>query len=772
VKLDASVDLSCYGARPLWLLVAATAARYSAERDIAGGIAGFLFWSLLFLACWILRPGLRKGKDAAKKVEQAGNAVAIVGLLLFFLNLIAGGIEPAVLAVLFAGQAALVLIAEKRIHLWLMLGAALAAVLFAASTSRSPLFLPCAAWFTFAALGVLTADHAVECSQRLAMQPLETPAAGTLGQHFGRGGRIFAVLTLLLALPLYLFLPKPGALLIGGMQAASAQDYRDYNDKGTPLDVHPQDPQSKLKSGLPVPLGGGGPDSSMTRGSPVYGDSFPLESRTGGGSGSGRDGSDDNGILMYVQSSHPVYLRGKLYDRFENNRWWRDPGTPQRRELQRGYYEEELPPGGAEAVRQQIEVVADLDAALYLAPGTYQLRFPGPVVSEYADGTLAIPRALRAGTTYSAEARLDLRNGRYLIRQDQLAGPTAYLQLPADLSTRIRDLAHQVADGVEGPDDKALAVEHYLRSNYQYSFDTIIPFQGVTPLDWFLFEHKRGHCEFFASAAVVMLRSLGIPARLATGFSLGEKNPVTGFYEVRGLDGHAWAEVYLPQRGWMMLEPTPFYPLPLPESQQQVAAQTDRYLDRRAQTAEMLNPGSVKSAALAAMRDIWHLLRSAQWQAAQALQSLGWWLPALLLLALLLAPGIHLLRLRLMDRAHNRRVLQLLGRAQRAAPGEAALWMAAALEQGCGARLAARPDGATFREYYERLRTRHEALPASFADTFDDLRYGDRHDLAAAAGYPLIARVVRGQLAQQPAPRFSRQLGAWRQALQSLFRRR
>ena len=762
MNFDLPVPMQRYGNRPLWLLIAAAAARYSAERDAAGGMAGFLFWALVFAVCWNLRDGLRKGKNPLKKVEQAGNAMAAFGLLLFLLKLMQGGdIVLAVLALLFAGQAALLLIAEKRLHIWLLLGAALAAVLFAASASRSALFLPCAAWFTFAALGLLTADYALERSLRTAAQPVEEGAAQRF--RFGSGTSVFALLTLALGLPLYLFMPRPDALMLGGMQAVSGQDYSDYSERGEPLDVHPEDPQGKLRSRLRVQSPGASADSGATPvdvPQAVYQDSFPIDAP---------DSPSGNGIVMYVQSTEPVYLRGKLYDRFEDNRWFRDQGTPQRRDLERGYYESGTPPTGAVEVKQQIEVAAQLDASLYAAPGLHKLRFPGTVLKEYPDGTLELPRRLQPDTIYSVESQLDLTEGRYLLRQERLADEAPYLQLPADFTPRIRALAQQASAGADGAAAKALALERYLRSEYQYSFDTIIPYQGVTPLDWFLFEHKRGHCEFFASAVVVMLRSLGIPARVATGFSLGEKNPVTGFHEVRVMDGHAWGEVYLAGRGWMMLKPTPFYPLPVEQPRNQVAAETDRYLERMADTAAALDPHAVKTAVIAAASDTWHLLRALQWQLLSALQALGWWLPALLLGAAILALCVWLLRLWLLDWMHNRRVLRLLGQAAATQGAEAALHAAAALEQSCDARDAARPQGTTFREFCARLRAQYASFPAGFAEAFDDVRYGGAATVDTD-GVAAVSTLVREQLRRQPRPRFSRQLRSWYEWLPDALR--
>src|SRR5690606_12480839 len=204
----------------------------------------------------------------------------------------------------------------------------------------------------------------------------------------------------------------------------------------------------------------------------------------------------------------------------------------------------------------------------------------------------------------------------------------------------------------------------------------------------FLFETKRGHCEYFASALAVMLRTQGIAARVATGFSLGEANPITGFYEVRALDGHAWVEAYIPDAGWLMLEPTPFYPLPDASSEEmkQVANETERYLDRLAETQQTLDPESLKTALVILARDTWTRMRHLLRQAASLPRELGWTAVYLLAGAIALAIGGYLVLLLIADAHTNRRVRRQLARAQHATSRSAALMLADALERAATPR--------------------------------------------------------------------------------------
>jgi hypothetical protein len=150
----------------------------------------------------------------------------------------------------------------------------------------------------------------------------------------------------------------------------------------------------------------------------------------------------------------------------------------------------------------------------------------------------AAPAELRAaGNKYPADIR------------------ATYLQLPA-LDARVTDLARQATAAAANPYDKAIALQSYLQTRFAYTLD-----QGSStssdPLANFLFVRKAGHCEYFATAMTVMLRSLGIPARYINGFQTGEYNDVGGDFIVRASDAHSWVEAYFPGRGWITFDPTP-----------------------------------------------------------------------------------------------------------------------------------------------------------------------------------------------------------------------
>ena len=131
----------------------------------------------------------------------------------------------------------------------------------------------------------------------------------------------------------------------------------------------------------------------------------------------------------------------------------------------------------------------------------------------------------------------------------------SYLRLPA-LDPRIPGLAAQVASSAPNNFDKATLLENYLRTHFGYTLQ-LPPSTVSDPLANFLFERKRGHCEYFASAMAVMLRTLGIPSRVVNGFRTDEFNDLTGNYVVRAKDAHSWVEAYFPEYGWQTFDPTP-----------------------------------------------------------------------------------------------------------------------------------------------------------------------------------------------------------------------
>jgi transglutaminase-like putative cysteine protease len=168
-----------------------------------------------------------------------------------------------------------------------------------------------------------------------------------------------------------------------------------------------------------------------------------------------------------------------------------------------------------------------------------------------------------------------------LLRSDRTDYPQwvadRYLQLPDTVPARVKDLAARIAMAYDNPYDKAGAIEAALRT-YTYDQGIAAPPAGADGVDYFLYDIKRGYCDYYASAMVVMLRSVGVPARFVVGYTPGQAVPQQeqtedGLTQYRVLErnAHAWPEVYFPTYGWIQFEPTASEPVlarPAPEQEQ------------------------------------------------------------------------------------------------------------------------------------------------------------------------------------------------------------
>jgi protein-glutamine gamma-glutamyltransferase len=163
---------------------------------------------------------------------------------------------------------------------------------------------------------------------------------------------------------------------------------------------------------------------------------------------------------------------------------------------------------------------------------------------------------VRERTRYAMRSYLGFRLGRGATAaelQDWLALPASYnprtVELASELQRRVPDV------GADRDERLVRAVlDHFRNGGYEYTLSP--PRLGRHSVDEFLFDTRRGYCEHYSSAFVVLMRALGVPARVVTGYQGGELNPVDGFLTVRQSDAHAWSEVWLRGRGWSRVDPT------------------------------------------------------------------------------------------------------------------------------------------------------------------------------------------------------------------------
>lgn len=268
-------------------------------------------------------------------------------------------------------------------------------------------------------------------------------------------------------------------------------------------------------------------------------------------------------VSVPSSSSMVYYWRSRSYDNYQNGVW---QSTITNREL----YTPNSGPlpyadwyGRVESVIQ-ITVKSNL-RTIYIPGQPITLSRPSQLVMQrYADKTvevnsITIDPVIRPGELY--ETRTSVANP--TVQELRNAGieypreiTDRYLQLPRNLPSRIQTLAEKITSGKTNPYDQAVAITNYLRKEISYVSPIPTPPSGQDAVDWFLFNQKSGFCQYYASAEVLLLRSLGIPARYSVGYAQGEPDETRTQFTVREAESHAWPEVYFPGIGWVEFEPT------------------------------------------------------------------------------------------------------------------------------------------------------------------------------------------------------------------------
>ncbi|MBN1881837.1 MAG: DUF3488 domain-containing protein [Deltaproteobacteria bacterium] len=253
----------------------------------------------------------------------------------------------------------------------------------------------------------------------------------------------------------------------------------------------------------------------------------------------------------------PYYFKGTAFDHFDGTYWERT--VVGRTTIAKRYNRFILEKDTSGTVITQEYFMEPTDSRVLFTWGT-PIIVDGPFVNLHHDayGTLEFSRSFLDKIRYTVYSvptdevwandwRGDFRSG--------LDNREEYLQLPVGLDPRIPALTGDLTDGLTGDEIKTEAIRDYLIEYLAYDLNTGM--SGDDPLADFLFEEKKGYCEHFATAMTIMLRTQGIPARLATGFLSGEFNEYGSFFIIRASDAHAWVEVYLDGRGWVIFDPTP-----------------------------------------------------------------------------------------------------------------------------------------------------------------------------------------------------------------------
>jgi transglutaminase-like putative cysteine protease len=256
---------------------------------------------------------------------------------------------------------------------------------------------------------------------------------------------------------------------------------------------------------------------------------------------------------------------GTLVD-FDGKRWYNPAGPTQQIPLEHGHAELESPlnrrPGGGVSYQVAYDEL-ETNALFFVGTAASVFLRNESTLIAAEGGNYRVVRPPAPGFHYDAYSFLEEPPDFAPVRPAPLlplAARERCLQLPK-LDPRVSALAHQVTTAAGTDLERARALERYLRKEFGYTLE--LPSRETPdPLAHFLFTRRKGHCEYFASAMTVMLRTLGIPARLATGFQSGVYNPISELWLIRASDAHTWVEAWLPNHGWSTFDPTPPDPNP------------------------------------------------------------------------------------------------------------------------------------------------------------------------------------------------------------------
>ncbi len=278
------------------------------------------------------------------------------------------------------------------------------------------------------------------------------------------------------------------------------------------------------------------------------------------GEGGGPPGED---LVMRVQSPLKLYWLGRLYDVYDGTSWQVTPI------LQRQHMRSmDMPESALKTVRQRFIIDKWISRQLfsgYLRTGPLVLS-SADVQLKYGFGTVRIAQEdaqLPIPFSYEVRSLVDLHlkpseSSEGLIGWYEVRPPSDYLQLPQkEISARLKHEVELLVEGKTLPLEKAYALRDYFRDNFTYSLSTPTPPEGREAVDYFVFELREGHCEYFASSLAVMARLAGLPARVATGFSPGNFNVLTGMFEVFEYHAHAWTQIFVEGAGWLTMDGTP-----------------------------------------------------------------------------------------------------------------------------------------------------------------------------------------------------------------------
>ncbi len=280
-----------------------------------------------------------------------------------------------------------------------------------------------------------------------------------------------------------------------------------------------------------------------------------------------------NQTVMLVEATpdRRYYWRSRVFDTYESGRW--TPAADTRLTDNQAPLDVVLENyASRQAVQQEFTIALSGSRLVYTAPQPLQvdletrsdLRYTEPEGAPIRPMNISVIRpieVLNRGESYTATSSMSVASA-FELRAASTVYPEwlnpTYFYVSPSVTQRTIDLTNQIIieSGATNAYDQAKAIEAWLRNNITYNESIPSPPNGQDPVDWVLFDYREGYCNYYASSMIVMLRSLGIPARMAAGFAQGMWDPVENAYVVSERDAHTWVEAYFPGYGWIEFEPT------------------------------------------------------------------------------------------------------------------------------------------------------------------------------------------------------------------------
>jgi transglutaminase-like putative cysteine protease len=270
--------------------------------------------------------------------------------------------------------------------------------------------------------------------------------------------------------------------------------------------------------------------------------------------------------LLAIRAAGPSYWRTATYDRYDGRSIQASEGPRREYPADQPLPSDPDAAGPRRTVEQTVTILSSSASAAFSPEAPARFSTPIGLEVRAVEWDLAAVRLeppLRQGQSYTLQASLALAGRRELSEAGQSYPDWLgrYFELPASVPERVGALTRQVTAAAATPFERAAAIEAYLRG-LTYETRTITPPAERDWADFVLFDSRSGYCDYFATAMVVMLRTQGVPARVASGFAPGPFDEGRQAWLLRESEAHSWVEVYFPGFGWQVFEPSAARQLP------------------------------------------------------------------------------------------------------------------------------------------------------------------------------------------------------------------